>query len=93
MPSPADVPISALRSGSDDLALHVRTLTPDQLTGPSGASEWTVAQVLSHLGSGASGRPGWKPHCVPPAPPRPTSTAESGLVGMRCRRRTRPPVS
>jgi len=69
MPSPADVPISALRSGSDDLALHVRTLTPDQLTGPSGASEWTVAQVLSHLGSGASGRPGWKPHCVPPAPP------------------------
>lgn len=53
MPSPADVPISALRSGFDDLAAHVRTLTPDQLTGPSGASEWTVAQVLSHLGSGA----------------------------------------
>ena len=53
MPSPADVPISALRSGSDDLAAHVRALTPDQLTGPSGASEWTVAQVLSHLGSGA----------------------------------------
>lgn len=53
MPSPADVPISALRSGLDDLAAQVRTLTPDQLTGPSGASEWTVAQVLSHLGSGA----------------------------------------
>lgn len=59
MPSPADVPISALRSGSDDLAAHVRALTPDQLTGPSGASEWTVAQVLSHLGSGAEiGRAG-----------------------------------
>ena len=53
MPSPADVPISALRSGSDDLAAHVRALTPDQLTGPSGASDWTIAQVLSHLGSGA----------------------------------------
>jgi uncharacterized protein (TIGR03083 family) len=53
MPSPADVPISALRSGSDELAAHVRALTPDQLTGPSGASEWTIAQVLSHLGSGA----------------------------------------
>lgn len=53
MPSPADQPISALRSGFDDLAAHVRALTPDQLAGPSGASEWTVAQVLSHLGSGA----------------------------------------
>ena len=28
-------------------------LFPAQLTGPSGASEWTVAEVLSHLGSGA----------------------------------------
>lgn len=53
MSSSADHPISALRSGFDDLAAHVRTLTPEQLTGPSGASEWTIAQVLSHLGSGA----------------------------------------
>ena len=30
-----------------------RSLTDDLLTGPSGAEEWTVAQVLSHLGSGA----------------------------------------
>ena len=28
-------------------------LADEQLTGPSGASEWTVAAVLSHLGSGA----------------------------------------
>ncbi len=53
MTSPADAPIAALRSGSDYLAAHVGDLTPEQLTGPSGASEWTIAQVLSHLGSGA----------------------------------------
>jgi uncharacterized protein (TIGR03083 family) len=34
-------------------------LTEAQLTGPSGASEWTVADVLSHLGSGAE--IGWYP--------------------------------
>jgi uncharacterized protein (TIGR03083 family) len=28
-------------------------LSPDQLTGPSDCSDWTIAQVLSHLGSGA----------------------------------------
>ena len=53
MSSPADVAISALRTGSDHLAAQVRSLTPAQLTGPSGAADWTVAQVLSHLGSGA----------------------------------------
>lgn len=31
----------------------VPRLSGDQLTGASGASQWTVAQVLSHLGSGA----------------------------------------
>ena len=30
-----------------------RTITDDQLAATSGAAEWTVAQVLSHLGSGA----------------------------------------
>jgi uncharacterized protein (TIGR03083 family) len=35
------------------LAGLVRTLTDDQLAATSGAAEWTVAQVLSHLGSGA----------------------------------------
>jgi uncharacterized protein (TIGR03083 family) len=45
--------IAALRSEHDDLAALVPALSPAQLTGPSGASEWTVADVLSHLGSGA----------------------------------------
>ncbi len=45
--------ITALRYLHDELAALVPTLTEAQLTGPSGASEWTVAQVLSHLGSGS----------------------------------------
>ncbi|BCJ56234.1 hypothetical protein Asp14428_77090 [Actinoplanes sp. NBRC 14428] len=45
--------IAALRSEHDTLAGTVPGLTPEQLSGPSGASEWTVADVLSHLGSGA----------------------------------------
>lgn len=45
--------IDALRHEHDELAALVGRLSPDQLTGPSGASEWTVAQVLSHLGSGS----------------------------------------
>src|SRR6476661_1003970 len=35
------------------LSRLVGTLTDDDLGRQSGASEWTVAQVLSHLGSGA----------------------------------------
>lgn len=49
----ADRTISALRTGHDDLVARVGAMTTDDLTGPSAASEWTVAQVLSHLGSGA----------------------------------------
>lgn len=49
----ADRTIAALRASSDDLAAVVPALHDAQLTGPSGASEWSVAQVLSHLGSGA----------------------------------------
>jgi len=49
----ADQVIDALRSGHDDLAPLTAALRLDQLEGPSAASEWTVAQVLSHLGSGA----------------------------------------
>ena len=49
----ADRSITALRTTHDRLAVVVRTLTDGQLTGPSGAANWTVAQVLSHLGSGA----------------------------------------
>jgi uncharacterized protein (TIGR03083 family) len=45
--------VAALRSEHDGLAELVPTLSASQLTGPSGAAEWTVADVLSHLGSGA----------------------------------------
>jgi uncharacterized protein (TIGR03083 family) len=48
-----DRTITALRSEHDMLAGVVGTLTEDQLATTSGAEEWTVAQVLSHLGSGA----------------------------------------
>jgi uncharacterized protein (TIGR03083 family) len=49
----ADETIEADHRTYERLARLVDTLTDDQLTQPSGASEWTVAQVLSHLGSGA----------------------------------------
>ncbi|MEV4148701.1 maleylpyruvate isomerase family mycothiol-dependent enzyme [Amycolatopsis sp. NPDC049691] len=48
-----DRTITALRNEHDVLAALVRTLTDEQLAAPSGAAEWTVAQALSHLGSGA----------------------------------------
>ena len=53
MPSAADRVIAVLRSGHDDLAARVAGFTADDLARPSGASEWDVSQVLSHLGSGA----------------------------------------
>jgi uncharacterized protein (TIGR03083 family) len=53
MPTAADRAIAALRTGHDDLASSVVTMTPEDLGRRSGADEWTVAQVLSHLGSGA----------------------------------------
>lgn len=53
MTSLADRTVTALRATHDGLADHVPELTDDQLTGPSGAAEWSLAQVLSHLGSGA----------------------------------------
>ncbi|WP_134765925.1 maleylpyruvate isomerase family mycothiol-dependent enzyme [Nocardioides sp. 1609] len=49
----ADRVISSLRSRHDDLAGLVATLDDAALTAPSGASEWRVCDVLSHLGSGA----------------------------------------
>jgi len=51
MTSLADATIAALRTNHDATAALVATLSDDLLTGPSGAEEWTVAQVLSHLGS------------------------------------------
>lgn len=53
MPSLADRIITALRDEHDTAATIVRDLTDDQLSATSGAAEWTAADVLSHLGSGA----------------------------------------
>ncbi|KAB1937302.1 maleylpyruvate isomerase family mycothiol-dependent enzyme [Micromonospora sp. ALFpr18c] len=53
MSTPADQIITALRAGHEELAALVRDLKEDDLLRPSGASEWQVSQVLSHLGSGA----------------------------------------
>ncbi|HEX3981547.1 MAG TPA: maleylpyruvate isomerase N-terminal domain-containing protein, partial [Acidimicrobiales bacterium] len=43
--------ISALRSSHDRLSALVEPLLPEGVEAPSLASEWTIAQVLSHLGS------------------------------------------
>jgi uncharacterized protein (TIGR03083 family) len=48
-----DRTIAALRTNHDDLSALVRRLDTADLERLSSASEWTVAQVLSHLGSGA----------------------------------------
>lgn len=48
-----DRAVAALRANHDTLAALVPTLTEQQLRDRSGAAEWTVAQALSHLGSGA----------------------------------------
>jgi uncharacterized protein (TIGR03083 family) len=51
--SNADTVIAALRAGYDGLADLVKKLSDEELAGPSAATEWDIAQVLSHLGSGA----------------------------------------
>src|SRR4051794_21333473 len=48
-----DASIAALRTNHDQLVELVSGAGPDDLARPSGASEWTVADVLSHLGSGS----------------------------------------
>jgi uncharacterized protein (TIGR03083 family) len=45
--------IAALRRSQDDLAALVGRRDVDQLQANSYCTDWTVAQVLSHLGSGA----------------------------------------
>jgi uncharacterized protein (TIGR03083 family) len=45
--------LQALRTSVDHLRSLVKGLGPDQLTAPSYCSEWTIADVLSHVGSGA----------------------------------------
>jgi uncharacterized protein (TIGR03083 family) len=49
----ADRTIAALRANHDELAVLVPDLSDAQLRSPSGAAEWSVAQALSHLGSGS----------------------------------------
>jgi Mycothiol maleylpyruvate isomerase N-terminal domain len=46
-------PIAALRASHDRLAATVANLDGERLTGSAYPSEWSIAQVLSHLGSGA----------------------------------------
>jgi uncharacterized protein (TIGR03083 family) len=53
MEQKARVWIAALRSGHDRLAAFVAGASPGDLVHPSMAAEWNIAQVLSHLGSGA----------------------------------------
>jgi uncharacterized protein (TIGR03083 family) len=45
--------IAALRNSHERLALLTGAMSSEQLTGRSYCRDWTVAQVLSHLGSGA----------------------------------------
>ncbi|WP_062431069.1 maleylpyruvate isomerase family mycothiol-dependent enzyme [Herbidospora daliensis] len=49
----ADQATTTLRSTFDELAAQVRAFAPEDLVRQSGASDWDVSQVLSHLGSGA----------------------------------------
>ncbi|MDR0343535.1 MAG: maleylpyruvate isomerase N-terminal domain-containing protein [Nocardiopsaceae bacterium] len=45
--------VASLRNSHDRLVSVLAALTGDQASGPSYADEWTIAQVASHLGSGA----------------------------------------
>jgi len=45
--------IAALRSGHDRLTAHVVGASAGDFVAPSMCADWTVGQVLSHLGSGA----------------------------------------
>jgi uncharacterized protein (TIGR03083 family) len=45
--------IATLRNSHERLAAVVGPLTPEQVRGQSYDTDWTVAQVLSHIGSGA----------------------------------------
>jgi uncharacterized protein (TIGR03083 family) len=46
-------PIASLRASHERLRASVEPLTPDQIRQGAYPSEWSIAQVLSHLGSGA----------------------------------------
>ena len=53
MPTDPRALIGVLRNSHERLAGLVRPLTPEQLRAQSYDTDWTIAQVLSHLGSGA----------------------------------------
>jgi uncharacterized protein (TIGR03083 family) len=53
MPTDPRALIGALRNSHERLGGLVRPLTPDELRAQSYDTDWTIAQVLSHLGSGA----------------------------------------
>lgn len=56
--------IGILRTSHDQLAALAGPLGPDQLRAQSYDTDWTVAQVLSHLGSGAEIAAGGLPAAV-----------------------------
>lgn len=51
--APVESWLTALRTSSARLADTVAPLSDEELSRPSFAGEWSIAQVLSHLGSGA----------------------------------------
>ncbi|HLJ98809.1 MAG TPA: maleylpyruvate isomerase family mycothiol-dependent enzyme [Streptosporangiaceae bacterium] len=51
--SDADAIIAALNTANDTLAELVPGFTDEDLARTSGAAEWDISQVLSHMGSGA----------------------------------------
>jgi uncharacterized protein (TIGR03083 family) len=50
---PVEDVVAALHRSHDRLATVLAPLTDEQVAGPSYADEWSIAQVASHLGSGA----------------------------------------
>src|SRR3954454_14020019 len=53
MTTDASTWIAALRGSHERLRDLVEPLTPEEVAGRAYPSEWSIAQVLSHLGSGA----------------------------------------
>jgi uncharacterized protein (TIGR03083 family) len=76
--------IATLRRSHDDLVRFVDDFDERLLETGSGAAEWTVAQVLGHLGSGAEIGTA---RCAPPwrvAPLGPRPWCRSGTAGTPC---------
>jgi uncharacterized protein (TIGR03083 family) len=49
----AEATLALLHASHDHLAAAVEPLTPEQVTGQAYPTEWSIAQVMSHIGSGA----------------------------------------